>query len=366
MTRSDWQALQVASKQSTVARGKMDFGDLTPLRMCYVKIRNRLDPVRRNCMITKKPFGLTVMILCFSLYIVPSQMLFGQEKEITPGELIARHLRSIGTPEKLAEIKSRGLSGRAAVQFIQGGTGQVTDGQFLCVSEGRKIGMVMKFGDLQYPGEYFAFNGIETTVGHINPGQRSPIADFIFRYNALMREGLLGGVFSVAWPLLDIRERQVELQYRKATISDRSFHALDYISKNLGDIKVTLFFDMNTFRHLRTEYRVRLANDMTAMNSVNPGTGPNSIDQRAVEGIGRPMDRSPGATIMESQPDSIYLMIEQFGNFADVGGLALPQDYTIDYSIEGYGASFLAKWAVLVEHWKNNGNIDQTFFVAQQ
>jgi len=35
----------------------------------------------------------------------------------------------------------------------------------------------MKFSDVKYPGEYFAYNGKDTTVGYISPDRnpRSPI-----------------------------------------------------------------------------------------------------------------------------------------------------------------------------------------------
>jgi len=58
-------------------------------------------------------------------------------------------------------------------------------------------------------------------------------------------------------------------------------------------------------------------------------------------------------------------MVEKFGNFANIGGLVLPQDYSIDYSEEGR-ATFVARWAVMIEHWIPNRPVDPTFFVAQK
>ena len=55
-----------------------------------------------------------------------------------------------------------------------GGTGKLT-GNSLFVSEGYMLGIIMKFGALDYPGDYFAYDGEEVTVSHINPGQRSPL-----------------------------------------------------------------------------------------------------------------------------------------------------------------------------------------------
>jgi len=226
-------------------------------------------------MVKIKTSMLTVIAACFVLCALRADSLYSQGKDLTAAQLVARHLNSIGKPEDLAKIKSRGMSGAAAVQFIQGFSGQLTDGQFLCASEGQNLGMQLKFKDVNYPGEYFAYNGKETTVGHISPGIKSPIAEFIYRYNAIMREGLLGGVLSVAWPLLNIQERQPELEIRQEKVDDKNYYVLDYGSrKRLGnDLKVKLFFDPETFRHVRTEYRVRIKNDMSTLPKVSQDKG---------------------------------------------------------------------------------------------
>jgi len=307
-------------------------------------------------------------IFCFAVCCVQMSPLIGQEKELTAAELIAAHVRSLGKPAEVAQIKSRGISGKAAVQFIQGAKGQVNDGQFICVSEGNKLGLRMTFPDTNSPQEYFAYNGSEVSVGYISPGQRSPLADFIFRYNGLMKEGFLGGTLSTTWPLLRAKGREDSYVYSKEKLENVDYHVLEYTSKNTqGNVKIKLYFEPKTFRHVRTEYRVRLSNDLSVMGSVNSGGNPDPINRDAILSSGRPGSTRPKATIQENQADSIYILTEKFGNFANIGGLVLPQDYSIDYSIEGTGASFLAKWVLLAEHWMpNRENIDQSFFVAQK
>lgn len=312
---------------------------------------------------------LVAAVVCVAIIAAGSDALFGQNKELTAAELVAKHLNAIGKPDVLAKAKSRGLTGDAAVQFVQGAGGELLDGQFLCASEGQNIGMQMKFKDNNYPGEYFAFNGKETTVGHISPGVKSPIADFIFRYNAIMKEGLLGGVLSMAWPLLNSQEKQVELEYRQEKVDERNLHVLAYGSrKNLGnDLKVKLFFDPE-FRHIRTEYRVRIKNDIAALPSVNSGQQAQSASglSSGSTNRSRPEDRQAASTIQGSQADNIYVMVEKFGNFANIGGLILPQDYSIDYQQEGQLAAFVARWAIMIEHWIPNRPVDPSFFVAQK
>lgn len=312
---------------------------------------------------------LIAAILCLGVCAVQSDALYSQTKALTPAELVAKHLNALGKPEAVAKAKTRGVFGDAAVQFIQGGGGQLLDGVFAFGSEGRNLGMQLKFKDIKYPGEYFAYNGKETTVGYISPGQKSPIADFIFRYNAIMKEGLLGGVLSVTWPMLNAQERQVQLEYKQEKVDDRSYHVLQYGSgKNLGgDLKIKLFFDPETYRHVRTEYLVRIKNDATALPSIGSGQrsatsdlSDTSTDRR------RPEDRAKNAIIHESQADSIEMMVEKFSNFSAVDGIVLPKDYSLEYSREGSGNAFIARWAVMVKFWKPNMPIVPEFFVAQK
>lgn len=309
----------------------------------------------------KKVVILLGIVSCICLQI---DRLSAEEGVLTPEQLLARHVQSIGKPQALAAVKSRGLSGKAAVQFVQGATGRLTDGQFICVSEGRNIGMTMKFSDVNYPGEYFAYNGQEATVGHIKPGQKSPIAEFIFRHSGIMKEGLFGGVISVAWPFLKYQEGQYDLSYAQENVNGRPYHVLNCVSrKNLGDVKVKLYFDMDSYRHVRTDYRVSHSEDLTAMKGdIVPGSS--SVEQGTpTKG---PLDLKPKATIQTSQPKSIYLLRETFDGFAEVGGLVLPQIYNIEYSVEGSGQSFIANWVLRTEHWMNNGKVDQSFFTAQK
>jgi|WetSurMetagenome_2_1015567.scaffolds.fasta_scaffold187289_2 hypothetical protein len=313
---------------------------------------------------------LIAAALCFAVCAVQSDELFSQNKELTAAELVAKHIRALGKSEALAKVKTRGVFGDAAVQFIQGGTGALMDGQFALGSEGRNLGMTLKFKDNQYPGEYFAYNGKETSVGHITPGQKSPIGDFVFRYNAIMKEGLLGGTMSVAWPLLSLNDKPVDLECKQEKIKDHNYYVLEYGSrKNLGDnLKVKLYFDPETFLHVRTEYRVRIKNDASALPSVNSGGIGSSTSGLAQNDTNRrrPDERAARETIQTSQADSIYTMVELFSNFSAVDGVVLPKDYSIDYSAEGSGVSFIARWAVLVKFWKPNMPIVPEFFVAQK
>ena len=298
------------------------------------------------------------VVLCLSLSV--SWTGYGVAKDqVTPEQVAAAHLKSIGSPEALAALKTLTFVGTTSVEFIQGMSGSMS-GQSMCVSDGNKLGIVLKYGDINYPGEYFAYDGKDVSVGYISPGQRSPLADFLFRHNGIMKEGLLGGVFSTGWPLLNLQEKQVDLTYRETTIDGRRLHEIEYRPKQgLTDMKIKLYFDLETYRHVRTEYRVRVRDDMSASRE--------DWDQdREVSSAGRGSSASGFDTLQQGVADSIYVLIEKFDDFKKVGAMTLPHSYTMDYSVEGQGHSFIAKWTMKAAQWAFNRALDERLFVAQK
>ncbi len=270
----------------------------------------------------------------------------GFAQGLTADKVVAEHLKSIGSPEVVSGTKSRAFVGTTSVNFIQGANGSL-NGTSMLVSEGNKLGIVLKYGDINYPGEYFAFDGKEVSVGEFSPGQKSALADFLFRYNGILKEGLLGGALSDSWPLLNLRERKADLKYRDATIDGHQMYEIEYRPKQgLRDVKIKMYFDPDTFHHVRTEYQVKIQDDMSAMQGGQPARGK--------------------FILREGVPDSFYQMIEKFDDFKKVGEMVLPQSYTIEYSVEGQGRTFVAKWDMKASQWDFNKSYDERIFKAKK
>ena len=318
---------------------------------------------------------LITIALGFSFGLAWPGTSFARDKELKPEEVVAAHLKSIGASEILAKIKNQGISGTTSVEFVQGGVGTL-DGQFMAVSAGRNLSIILRYaGAPSYPGEYFAYDGKDVEVSTITPGQRSPLGDFIFRYKGVMKEGLLGGVWSLGWPLLDIKQRDAALQYSNAKVDGRELHEIDYNPKGgLNDIKVKLFFEPDTFRHVRTEYRLRVQGEqaLQAGQTVTRGGAPSSAGLAAGQASGGSVTRDAG--MLDRVSYSYYLLVEKFGNFKEVklkdpkggetGSLIMPHNYNLEYSVEGHGSTFLARWNANAEQWIQNGTIDASVFKA--
>jgi len=293
------------------------------------------------------------------LSLLRHEISFAKDNKPTPKEVVAAHLKSIGDPELLARIKTRGMSGSASVEFIQGGVGTLA-GQGLVVTEGHSLSIIMNFGNADYPREYFAFDGTDVDVATISPGQRSPLGEFVFRYDGLMKEGLLAGVYSLGWPLLDIEKREASLKYRSAEVDGRELHQIEYNPKGgLNNIKVKLFFEPDTYHHVRTEYSLKVEGEMALQ------------DGRTIAGGGDGTS-SRSAGILDPIANSYYQLVEKFDNFkrvrfrdpvtSEINSLTLPHSYTLEYSVEGHGTTFVGHWNLVANEWMQDGTLDPSIF----
>ena len=172
----------------------------------------------------------------------------------SPKQLAARHLESIGEPAALSQIESITFGGTSEFQFIQGWLGG-DGGTAMLVSQGAKMAIIMEFPSANYSGEYLAYDGNAVTVGHAAPDLKSPIAEFLTFYDKIMKNGLLGGVYSNAWPLLNIDGNAENMRVRKTIVNETELYELEYLPEdNHSDMKICLYFDPETWRHVRTDY----------------------------------------------------------------------------------------------------------------
>ena len=260
-----------------------------------------------------------------------------QEQKLEPEELVARHLQAIGPPEALSAVQSRSAQGVGRVEVLLGGAGSL-EGPARFVSEGRKVFLSIQFNALNYAAEEVSFDGEDCYVGNTQPGLRSQLGQFLYQYDDLVEEGLLGGVLSTAWPLLDLEARSPRLDYEGLKkVNGQELLDLRYRMRRGGtDFRIHLYFDPETFRHMATTYRLRVPAPM-------------------------------GATIKESarQTDTYYTLEEWFSDFETTDGLDLPTFWTIRLTLETRTGTFLAKWDMLYPEIRHDLSIDPQVFVLR-
>jgi len=175
-------------------------------------------------------------------------------------------------------------------------------------------------------------------VGQVRPGQRSPLSNFVYTYDVILKEGFLGGTLSTAWPLLDLTVRQGKLDYTGLKkVEGKQLHEVKYkAKKGAGDLQVSLYFDAESFRHVRTQYRLVM---------------PASMGRRPEES--------------SAQRDTIFTVVEQFDDFKEVDGLTLPHACRLDLTIEGQSATVMTDWNISAAQIVHNQQIDPKFFIVQ-
>jgi hypothetical protein len=262
---------------------------------------------------------LSILTLCLSL-----SGLLAEDAKMKAEDVVAKHLTSIGTPEARAAVQNRVVSGTVQMECRVGGSCPLS-GKTSVISEGREIRFGMNFSPINSSAVQIAFNGDKAAVSQTGPGERSTLAQFVYENIVMVKEGLLGGTLSTAWPLLDLTARQAKLEYTGLkTIEGKELHELKYkAKKGGGDVEINLYFDPENFRHVRTRYSL--------------------------------------LKIREQR--TTYTLVEQFDNFGTIDGLTLPQTYKLEYSADS--GRLVIDWDVAISQIVQNQQIDPKYFAIQ-
>jgi hypothetical protein len=260
-------------------------------------------------------------------------------QKISLEDVLVKHRESIGAKDKLEAIKNQLVLTDA--QFTFKGSALVLRGKALILSAGGKSLWGMNFNSNDYPVDRFAFDGKDIRVGRPTPSSRSLLGEFIFNNHSLLKNGLLGGTLSSSWALLNTDNKNAKISYEGIkTIDGKEALLLSYAPKGGSDVSVKIYFDPQSYRHIRTEYTlVRAA------------------------ATGSTIDNSAG------QSGTIYKITEDFSDFSKVSGITLPRTYKITYARSGTAAVTTfdktnrdAEWTFTVISVGFNRELDQNSF----
>ncbi len=252
-------------------------------------------------MLRRRLWALIILVFILSSFAL------AKDATLTPEEIVAKHIDSIGTKQARDAANSRELTGKAHMDPLVGGVGGSLTGDGLVLSEGKKVKIGMKFGDPNYPQEQLVFDGSRVIIGTIKPGTRSALGQFLNVHQDILKEGLLGGSLSSAWPLLDLEGRKPKLTYNGLKkVGPRQLHELKYVPRKGDDrLQVRLYFEPETFRHVRTTYEVLM-----------------------------PPEMNGGIFDTQLRTEKRFLLEELFSDFRPVNGLMLPATYNLQFSAD--------------------------------
>lgn len=284
------------------------------------------------CRRRRKLAGIWFLVIVLPALSLVSPSSTATDK-MTPEELVARHLESIGTAKARASVTNRVIAGTSLVIFRTPPPGQAT-GRAVLASEGPRSLIGMSFPSPVYPREQLGFNGNSFMAAFVTPGVRSVLGNFLMTHALIFKQGLMGGTLSTAWPLLDLNARNPKLEYAGLkTVDGRKLHQLRYLAHGGSDLQVNLFFDEATFQHVRTEYERVIAAPTGDRSYAN-------IEEREIR----------------------YKMTEEFSDFRTESGLVLPHVYRIKLLVDSKGGTFLADWEMILTRFTFNEPLDPNSF----
>ena len=256
-----------------------------------------------------------------------------ETKKLTADEVIASHLESIGTAEARSAFKSVVAQGEVVVTIRVGGSGQGKGGAVMA-SQGPMTLMGLIFGPQEYSNEKMAFNGQKLTLGELRPGVRTRFGGFLLTHDVVFREGLLGGTLSTAWPFLDLNGKRGKVRaLGTKNLNDRKAYVLGYEPRSGGNLEIKLYFDAETFQHVRTEYQ----------------------QEFVAATVSRPEDAA-------RQQGTRLKLTEEFSDFRKENNLMLPHKYKIQLTFDTQNNPLLQDWVVTLSQFVFGKTLDPKQF----
>ncbi|MBK9527632.1 MAG: hypothetical protein IPO41_04790 [Acidobacteria bacterium] len=270
-----------------------------------------------------------LMLLLAFVILVPS----ASGQKLKAEEIIAKHLSSIATPEKLSSVKSLIAVGEVKVDFITP-KNQPTSGRIVLTSQAGKSFFGMQLTAIDYPREMIIFDGSKTDVAMVRAGTRSSLGNFIQSNSAIVSQGLMGGTLMTSWNLLAAAQGGAKITTSGTRkVNGKEAYVLSIVLKGGSDLDITMFFDQKNFQHLRTEYK-------------------------------RTSSAAMGRTIDESARNSEtrIKVTEDFSDHQDYQGIVLPRKYKLYYSISGQNGTTEIAWTGEFTEFALNPTLDPATF----
>lgn len=281
-----------------------------------------------------KNLGLFLCTFTFlGIFICSSTEVFAQK--LTVEEIVSKHLESIGSADARKNRKNQVATGLVQYTSLrQGGRGG--NGKIVIASEGNKSLLGMTFGMPLYPAETIIFDGKKSKVAYALNNARSQFGDFLYRYDKVISENLLGGSFLTGWALNDLDGRKAKVEYDGTKkVNDKETYVLSYFPKGGSDVEIKLYLDTITFEHVRTEFR--------RIISARQGLSIDSSSQ---------------------QREERQILIEDFSNFKKQNGINLPHSYRIYVLKDGASGTLEYEWKAEFADFFFNQQLDPNSFAV--
>lgn len=272
-----------------------------------------------------------VFILCYStsFAVAPTKV----DDKMTAEQIVTKHLASIGSEEARMKLNSLMAVGKVNVIFKGRGEGRA-EGISVIASKGHKSLFGFRFDISEYPFEKWAYDGDDLTVAYTRPGEYTVLGGFLRVNRKTFETGLMGGTMTSGWALRHWTPKSGKLKARGSDkVDGKELLKVEVSPKGGSDLDITLFFDAETFRHVRTEYR-------------------------------RVISAAQGLTVDTSsrQSETRYKMVEDYSDFKQVGELTLPHVYSLYLEVLTGNGTTSYTWETTVQSFTVNSEIADADF----
>jgi hypothetical protein len=253
-------------------------------------------------------------------------------QELSGEDIIAKHIESIGKKEVRDQVSTLFAVGLSSFESespsIKGG------GKAIVVSDRGNMMFAISLNSKDYPFEKIGYFQEKVSLPFVTSGQRSLLGEFINEHPRILSEGLFGGIMSLRWPLAGFKgkPRIKSLGIRK--VNGTKLYVLSYQPDGggLDEFTIKLFFDPETFAHVRSEYHREFSPNQPRFGQAN------------------------------QLSNSEITLTERFADFKTVDGLTLPYTYSVEFSSNANTSTLKTTWGIKVSQYYVNQKLAPDFF----
>ena len=287
-----------------------------------------------------KAFGGGRSVFLLSLLIFAG-CVGGQAQKMSPEEIIAKHVASIGKADMIADSKR--IMAIGSSEFRRHQPEQTANGRAVLASNGTDMALFSTFNADNYPMERIGLFNNKINIPAVKLGARSPLGAFLRSYDKTLGSRIFGGCIFSTWLLFDMEKTGKFETEGKKKIDNRDAWVLNYTPKGglTGGSYIKLYFDAENFHHLRTVYRQKEPEGTTPSSGASRGGVQDWNADMANNG---------------------FTLTEDFSDVHSDKGLLLPHKYSIAFVIDSSGGTGETDWDFTIEEYRLVRDFPADFF----
>jgi len=274
----------------------------------------------------------TVAVSAFFIFVSAFFSVPPAAQSLKAEEIVAKHLDSIGTKAKRDELKTLMALGYSEFEsrfpIVKGG------GRAIVVSDPKNLFFVITLNSREYPFEKIGYFNGKANLPFIAPGARSLLGLFIAEHEKILSEGLFGGSMSLRWPFFAAEKKLWIKASGTKKIDGRKMLAIEYVPSSgaSNEFRIKLFFDADTFNHVRSEYHREVVSGRVIFGQAN------------------------------QHANAVLTLTEEFSDFKTIDGFTLPHAYKVIFLSNSNTSANENRWGINVAEYRVNQKLLPDFF----